>query len=131
MDNEGHGNGLVVLFAFLMGALTGALVSLLFAPLTGRETREKIRTVSTDAKDRTVATAHKARERTRDTVTELVGQGKERVHVAKDGVKAAVDAGKKAFTEKKAELADAISHTHHSDDVDEDTTTEAVEDEAV
>ncbi len=38
-DNNGAGAG-TVLLAFLVGALAGAAVALLYAPASGRETRE-------------------------------------------------------------------------------------------
>ena len=106
MEEEKGGNGLAIVFAFFMGGLVGAALSLLLAPASGKETREKIRDVSIDAKDKTVEVAQKAKER----VAGLVDQGREKIYEATDGVKAAVEAGKTAFVEKKAELSDAISH---------------------
>ena len=38
-DNSGAGAG-TILLAFLVGAVAGATVALLYAPATGRETRE-------------------------------------------------------------------------------------------
>jgi len=38
-DNNGTGTG-TVLLAFLVGAIAGAAVALLYAPVSGRETRE-------------------------------------------------------------------------------------------
>jgi len=38
-DNNGAGTG-TVLLAFLVGAIAGAAVALLYAPASGRETRE-------------------------------------------------------------------------------------------
>lgn len=38
-DNSGAGTG-TVLLAFLVGAIAGAAVALLYAPASGRETRE-------------------------------------------------------------------------------------------
>jgi len=117
MEEEKGGNGLAIVFAFFMGGLVGAALSLLLAPASGRETREKIRDVSIDAKDKTVEAAQKAKERVASLVDQgkeraagLVDQGREKIYEATDGVKAAVEAGKTAFVEKKAELTDAISH---------------------
>lgn len=125
MDNEKQGNGLAVVVAFFLGGLVGAILSLLFAPMRGRETREKIRGASADAKERTSEAAykakeatHKAREATREKVTVFVDQGKTRLDEAKGSMKAAVEAGKTAFLEKKAELADAISRESEEQEVD-------------
>ena len=109
MDNEKQGNGLAVLLAFVLGGLVGAILSLLFAPMPGRETRERIRDASTDAKERTIDTAHRARNVTTERVTDLVDQGRARVDDATESVKAAVEAGKTAFVEKKSELSNIIS----------------------
>ena len=110
MDGEKQGNGgLVVLLAFFLGGLIGSLLGLLFAPMTGRETRERIRDASTDVKDRTLTTAQRAREATTETVTDLVDRGKARVDNATENVRAVVEAGKTAFVEKKSELANILS----------------------
>ena len=109
MDNEKQSNGLVVLLAFFTGGLIGSLLGLLFAPMAGRETREKIRDASTDVRDRTINTAHRAKDTTTERVSELVDKGKARVDDATESVRAAVEAGKSAFVEKKSELADILS----------------------
>ena len=109
MDGEKQGNGLVVLLAFLLGGLVGSLLGLLFAPMTGRETREKIRDASTDVKERTINTAHRAKDVTTGKVTDLVDKGKTRVDDATESVRAAVEAGKTAFVEKKSELTNILS----------------------
>jgi gas vesicle protein len=110
MDGEKQGNGgLVVLLAFFCGGLIGSLLGLLFAPMAGRETRERIRDASTDVKDRTLTTAQRAREATTETVTDLVGKGRAQVDDATENVRAVVEAGKTAFVEKKSELANILS----------------------
>ena len=115
MDSEKQGNGLVVLLAFFLGGLVGSLLSLLFAPMTGRETRERIRDASTDVKERTINTAHRARNVTTDKVTDLVDKGKAQVDDATESVRAAVEAGKTAFVEKKSELTNIISRDSSED----------------
>jgi gas vesicle protein len=120
MDNEKQGNGLAVVFAFFLGGIVGAILSLLFAPMPGRETREKIRDASMDAKARTVGTAHRAREVTKERVTALVDQGRTRIDEAAEGMKAAVEAGKAAFVEKKADLATIISNDSEEAEVEAD-----------
>jgi gas vesicle protein len=121
MDGEKQGNGLGVLLAFFTGGLIGSLLGLLFAPMAGRETREKIRDASTDAKERTLNTANRARDATTERVTDLVDKGKARVDDATESVRAAVEAGKSAFVEKKSELATILS----SDKDEEETEAES------
>ena len=121
MDNEKQGNGLVVLLAFFTGGLIGSLLGLLFAPMTGRETREKIRDASTDVRDRTIDTAHRARDATSERVSELVDKGKARVDDATESVRAAVEAGKSAFEEKKSELANVLSRDKDEEEAEADS----------
>jgi gas vesicle protein len=116
MDGEKQGNGLVVLLAFFTGGLIGSLLGLLFAPMTGRETRERIRDASTDVKDRTLSTAQRAREATTETVTDLVGKSRAQVDDATENVRAVVEAGKTAFVEKKSELANILSRENDEEE---------------
>lgn len=118
MDNERQGNGLVVLLAFFTGGLIGSLLGLLFAPMAGRETREKIRDASTDVKDRTLTAANQARDVTTERVTDLVDKGKARVDDATESVRAAVEAGKSAFVEKKSELTNILSHEKEEEEAE-------------
>jgi gas vesicle protein len=120
MATEKENNGLAIVVAFFLGGLTGAVFSLLFAPASGKETREKIRGVSIDAKERTVEAAQKAKEFATEKVSGLVHQGRERIQDAGESVKAAVEAGKTAFVQKKSELTEAISHINIRRKADEE-----------
>ena len=80
MSNNGQNNGLTMVFAFFTGFMAGAVISLLYAPSSGKETRQKIRDTSIDAKNRTVELAHQASDSARQGVQTLVEQGKESVH---------------------------------------------------
>ena len=102
MNNEKGSGGLSLVVAFFMGGLFGAVISLLFAPFAGTETRKRIREASSGARDMTVDAVHTAKGR----ATEFVSHGKERINETKGGMKAAVEAGKKAFVQKKGELTD-------------------------
>ena len=119
MDNEGRGGGgVLTLLAFLMGALTGACLGLLLAPTSGRETRKKILDASAEAKERAVDVANRATETAKESVHEFVDLGKEHIHGTAQNVRTAVDAGKKAFVEKKAEIGGVFSRTDQADNDD-------------
>ena len=113
--------GLLSFWHSLPGGLIGSLLGLLFAPMAGRETREKIRDASTDVRDRTVSTAHRAKDATTERVTDLVDKGKARVDDATESMKAAVEAGKSAFVEKKSELANILSSDKDEEEAEADS----------
>lgn len=79
--DDGAGAGSVVL-AFLVGAVAGAAVALLYAPATGAETREFLGEKAREGRDRAV----KATERGRQAVKE-----------GRENLATAVDRGRDAF----------------------------------
>ena len=119
MSNDGRNNGLTMIFAFFTGFLTGAVLSLLYAPAPGKETRQKIRDTSVQAKDKTVELAQHAGEAARENVQHIVKQGKEsvqglvdvgkeRVKDATTQVKSAVETGKKVSSDVRNKIAETI-----------------------
>jgi gas vesicle protein len=79
--DDGAGAGSVVL-AFLVGAVAGAAVALLYAPATGEETREFL--------------AEKAREG-RERAVKAAERGREAVKEGRENLASAVDRGREAF----------------------------------
>jgi gas vesicle protein len=78
-DDLGVGPGSVVL-AFLLGALAGAAVALLYAPATGRETREFLGDRAREGRARAAEAAAKGREvinQGRETLATAIERGKE------------------------------------------------------
>ena len=82
-DNNGAGS---VMVAFVVGALAGAAVALLFAPASGEETREFL--------------GQKAREG-KDKAREAMDQGREYYNQQRDNLASAVDRGREAFQQAR------------------------------
>jgi len=83
---EGSGAGSILL-AFILGAVSGAAVALLYAPATGRETREFLGDKAREGRER----ANKAAERGR----EMINQGRETLTTA-------IDRGREAYQQARA-----------------------------
>ena len=96
MRDDGYSSGSVLL-SFLLGGVVGAGLALLFAPQSGRETRQKIRELADDVKDKTTDYANQAKEK----VSSLVDEGKGYYDEKKSILKSAVDAGKEAYEKEK------------------------------
>jgi gas vesicle protein len=77
--DEGAGAGSVLL-AFLLGAVSGAAVALLYAPATGRETREYLGDRAREGRDRATQAAEKGRQvlnHGRETLNTAIDRGRE------------------------------------------------------
>ena len=84
--DEGSGAGSILL-AFILGAVSGAAVALLYAPASGRETREYLGEKAREGRER----ANKAAERSR----EIINQGRETLTTA-------IDRGREAYQQARA-----------------------------
>ena len=118
-DND---NGATGLGWFLAGLGIGALVGVLYAPKSGKETREDLKASALDAKDRAAVLAQQGRERAsqlteqgkqqfgeyvdrgkeyydrgRTQWSQYVEKGKGLVQDQQNKVAAAIDAGKQAY----------------------------------
>jgi gas vesicle protein len=85
MSDNSAGAGSVML-AFLVGAVAGAAVALLYAPATGRETRELLSDKAREGRDRASEAAARGREailRGREAVTTAVERGREAYQAAR------------------------------------------------
>jgi len=84
-DNQ-SGSGSVVL-AFMVGAITGAAVALLFAPASGDETREYLGQKAREGRDKAREAAEQSREfyeRNRESVTTAIDRGREAFQQARE-----------------------------------------------
>jgi len=76
-DSAGAGT---ILLAFILGAVSGAAVALLYAPATGRETREFLGEKAREGRDRANEVAQKGRQamnQGRETLTSAIERGRE------------------------------------------------------
>ena len=100
-EESGSGIGAVVL-SFFLGGLVGAGVALLMAPKSGTETRQKIRELAEEVKEKAeeyVGTA-------RDKASSALEKGKEFVEKKKSLVTTAVEAGVEAYEREKGKRSE-------------------------
>lgn len=86
-----------LIFSFFLGGLVGAGVALLFAPKSGKETREKIKELAGDA----VEKAEGVIEQVKGKITSAVEKGKGLYEEKKSIVTTAIEAGKEAYEKEK------------------------------
>src|ERR1700675_4527869 len=80
---------------FFLGLGLGVAVGVLFAPKSGIETRELLRSKAEEGAD----FVKRRGEELRDTATETIERGKQTLRQQKDNLAAAVEAGKQAYRE--------------------------------
>jgi gas vesicle protein len=84
--DDGAGAGSILL-AFILGAVSGAAVALLYAPAPGSDTREYLGEKARESRDRAAEAAEKGRE--------VITQGRERLAHA-------IERGREAYQQAKA-----------------------------
>lgn len=90
MSRDGSGGS--VMLAFMLGAMAGAAVALLFAPAAGEETREYLG-----------KRAREGRDRARDAAREAADQGREFYQRQRDSVTSAIERGREAYQQAREE----------------------------
>lgn len=80
---------------FLAGLGFGALLGVLYAPRSGRETREAIKNSAQEGSEYLKTRGREAR----DTMNQWVDRGKDVVGQQKDKISAAIDASRQAYRE--------------------------------
>jgi len=99
-DECGYGSGSILL-SFLLGGLVGAGFALLLAPQSGRETRQKIKDLTDDVKEKAMGYAGEVKEK----VTTGIDKGKDLYEEKKSIITTAIEAGKEAYTKEKERLS--------------------------
>jgi gas vesicle protein len=93
MSKEGDST----ILAFLLGGVIGAGVTLLLAPWSGKEAREKIKGAAEEAREK----AETVFSQTKEKVTDALEKGKEVLEKERFNIKSAFEAGKEAYRGKK------------------------------
>jgi gas vesicle protein len=87
MAREEGGGAAGIMVAFLLGAVTGAAVALLFAPATGEQTREFLGEKAREGREKASQTAQKTRDllnRQRETLASAIDRGREAYREARE-----------------------------------------------
>jgi len=98
-DNKGFSAG-TVFMAFLLGGAVGAGLALFLAPQSGKETRERLRGLTEDVKEK----ASHYTEQLKGKITSTIEEGKGLVEEKKSIIASAIEAGKEAMEKEKERL---------------------------
>jgi len=104
MREESYSETSDMLVPFLLGAATGAALALLYAPQSGRETREILREGFARGAERT----REMKDRVMEKGREVLDQASDYAERGRERIGAAIDAGREAFREEKAALTGAM-----------------------
>lgn len=142
MHDDYYRGGGGVVSAFLLGGIVGAALGLLFAPRSGRETRQMISTKANDYWDQGLDVYETGRERVadvyetgRERVAEVYDSGRqmavergteirEKIDVAREKIKGQVD---EIAATAKTKVAEMSSSAHKGNDTGEGKAKEATD----
>jgi gas vesicle protein len=107
MSDDRGSNASGVILSFLLGGLTGAALAILFAPRSGRETRDmlgvKLREGAERGKEFRERVATKGREIV-DEAGDYLNKQKEGAERRRDRLAAAIEAGRQAYRDEKEKM---------------------------
>ncbi len=107
MGDDRNSNASGIIMAFLLGGLTGAALAILYAPRSGRETRELLGEKLREGAERGRELRDKAVARGRelyDDASDYVEKQKESIEKRKERLAAAIEAGRAAYREEKEKM---------------------------
>jgi gas vesicle protein len=98
--DEGAGAGNILL-AFILGAVSGAAVALLYAPASGRETREYLGDRAAEARAKAAEAAAKGRDALNDAAT----KGRDALNQGRETLTTAIERGREAYQQARRDNA--------------------------
>ena len=110
MSEERGYSGSAIALGFILGGALGASLAMLFAPESGRRTRERLRDLAADARDKTIDISDELRDKAED----VLERGREVFEEKKSILSAAVQAGKEAIQRERERSLVALAD--HEDD---------------
>jgi gas vesicle protein len=107
MSDDRGSNASGVILSFLLGGLTGAALAILFAPRSGKETRDLLEERMRDGAERGRVLKDKVAVRGREILDDAAGyvdRQRESVERRKERLSAAVEAGRQAYRDEKDKM---------------------------
>lgn len=86
-----------VVLAFLVGGLVGAVLGVLYAPSSGKETRQKLKDWGEDMTDKVNGLGDDLKSKTKD----ILAESREKILSQKERIEEALEAGKNAFQKRQ------------------------------
>ena len=105
-DDRGAGASGIIL-SFILGALSGAALAVLFAPRSGEETRELLEDKLKESAERGKRLRERAVEKGREVLedaTDYLDKQRDSLEKRRDRLAAAVEAGRQAYREEKEKM---------------------------
>jgi gas vesicle protein len=90
--------------AFLAGGLIGAGLALLYAPQSGRETRQKIGDLASDLKDKAGTWSGDVKDKARTWSGDVTEKARTFIDREKSAIKGAYEAGREAVARERAKF---------------------------
>ena len=106
-QEERSGGTSGILLSFLLGALSGAALAILYAPRSGRETREILGEKLRETADRGRRIGEETLEKGRAAAEDAAGyveRQRESLEKRRDRLAAAVEAGRQAYRDEKEKM---------------------------
>jgi len=107
MSDDRNSGASGIILSFMLGGLTGAALAILFAPRSGKETRDLLGERISEGKERGRELRDKAASKGREILedaSDYVDRAKESAAQRKDRLSAALEAGRQAYRDEKEKM---------------------------